>query len=57
MDIEGLIICLVVVAVFSFLSYIKGLVQQLEKVTTNLLMIVNNLAKELRELKAKQNPE
>ena len=32
-------------------------IQQLEKVTTNLLMMVNNLAKELKELKAKQNPE
>ena len=32
-------------------------IQQLEKVSTNLLMMVNNLAKDLRELKAKQNPE
>ena len=32
-------------------------IEQLEKVTTNLLIMVNNLSKELKELKAKQNPE
>ena len=36
---------------------LKRKIQQLEKITTNLLMMVNNLAKDLRELKAKQNPE